>query len=189
MVMCSPLDEIATPAWAIRAEQPIDIDQIHELHRATFASAAEAELVDGIRSGPDFLPELSLVAATDDGSVLGHVLVSRVVIEHEDASRPRTDVLALAPIAVLPPHQGRGIGTALMRTVLEAADAREEPMTIVVGSPAFYARFGFVPAAELGISGPYDRVGDAFQARLRPGLAEGELPVGIVVYPAMFSTV
>ena len=62
-------------------------------------------------------------------------------------------------------------------------------MTIVVGSPAFYAGFGFVSAAALGISGPYDRVGDAFQARPRPGLAEEELPVGTLLYPAMFSTV
>jgi len=29
MVMSSPLDEVATPTWSIRPEQPIDIDQIH----------------------------------------------------------------------------------------------------------------------------------------------------------------
>ena len=78
--MSNQLDEIATPAWGIRAEQPIDIDQIHELHRLAFNGPAEAELVDAIRSGPDFLSDLSLVAATDDGSILGHVLVSRVVV-------------------------------------------------------------------------------------------------------------
>jgi len=189
MVMSSPLDEVATPTWSIRPEQPIDIDQIHELHRAAFAGPAEAELVDAIRSGPDFLPQLSLVATTEDGSVLGHVLVSRVTLESDGPDQPRTDVLALAPVAVLPPHQGRGIGTALMRAVLEAADAREEPVMIVVGSPAFYKRFDFVPAADLGISGPYARLGDAFQARPRPGMDGDQLPVGSVVYPAAFSAV
>jgi putative acetyltransferase len=189
MVMSNQLDDIATPAWGIREEQPIDIDQIHELHRAAFDGSAEAELVDAIRSGPDFLPELSLVAATDDGSILGHVLVSRVVLERDDPQLPRTEVLALAPIAVLPPHQARGIGMALMRAALDVADARDEPMTIVVGSPAFYGRFGFVPASDLGITGPYERVGDAFQVRARPGLDLDELPAGTVVYPPMFSSV
>lgn len=187
--MSNQLDEIATPAWGIRAEQPIDIDQIHELHRLAFNGPAEAELVDAIRSGPDFLSDLSLVAATDDGSILGHVLVSRVVVESADREVARSQALALAPISVLPPHQGRGIGTALMRAVLDAADAREEPMTIVVGSPAFHGRFGFVPAADLGITGPYERVGDAFQVRPKPGLDVDELPSGTVVYPPMFSSV
>jgi putative acetyltransferase len=189
MVTRDHLEEIAAPAWGIRVEQPIDIDQIHELHRMAFDGPAEAELVDAIRSGPDFLPELSLVAVTDDGSILGHVLVSRVVLEAADPQVARTDALALAPIAVLPPHQGRGIGMALMRAVLDAADARDEPMMIVVGSPTFYGRFGFVPAADLGITGPYERVGDAFQVRPKPGLDVDEVPAGTVVYPPMFSSV
>jgi putative acetyltransferase len=188
MVMSSAPEEVANPAWSIRPEQPIDIDLIHDLHRAAFAGVEEAELVDAIRSGPDFLPELSLVAATEDGSVLGHVLVSRVTLEQMNQSQ-RIDVLALAPMAVLPPHQGGGIGTALMHAALEAADARDEPVTIVVGSRAFYGRFGFVPAADLGINGPYDRVGDAFQARPRRGLEAEALPAGTVVYPVAFSTV
>jgi putative acetyltransferase len=189
MVMSNELEEVATPAWGIRAEQPIDIDQIHELHRAAFNGPTEAELVDAIRGGPDFLPDLSLVAATDDGSILGHVLVSRVALEHVAPDAGRTDVLALAPVAVLPPHQGRGIGIALVRAVLDAADARDEPMTIVVGSPAFYARFGFVPASDLGIAGPYERVGDAFQVRPRAGVDLDKLSAGTVVYPPMFSAV
>ena len=102
----STFDEVAAPAWSIRPEQPLDLDQIHDLHRAAFGRPDEAELVDAIRSGPDFIPELSLVAAAADGSVLGHVLVSRIGFE-EEAFAARGDVLALAPLAVLPPHGGR----------------------------------------------------------------------------------
>lgn len=181
--------EVSAPAWSIRPELPIDLDHIHELHRAAFAGPAEAELVDAIRSGPDFVPELSLVAVTADGSVLGHILLSRIALEPEDEEHARVDVLALAPLAVLPPHQGRGIGTALMHEALAAADERGEPMTVVVGSPAFYGRFGFVPARDLDIHGPYDDAGDAFQVRPRAGLDEADLPTGTVLYPAMFSAV
>jgi len=179
--------EVSAPAWSIRPELPADLDHIHELHRAAFSGPAEAELVDAIRSGPDFVPALSLVAVTADGSVLGHILVSRIAVQSEDAEHPRVDVLALAPLAVLPPHQGRGIGAALMTEALAVADARDEPMTIVLGSPAFYGRFGFVPAQDLGIQGPYEGAGDAFQVRPRPGLDDAELPSGTAVYPAMFS--
>jgi putative acetyltransferase len=175
------------PAWSIRPEQPLDLDQIHELHRDAFRGPAEAELVDAVRSGAGFIPGLSLVAATDDGSVLGHILLSQVGFDPSGTDPMRQDVLALAPLAVLPPHQGRGIGSALMRDALALADAREEPFTVVLGSPAFYGPFGFVAAGAHGIDGPYDAAGEAFQVRPRPG-TEG-IPAGTVVYPRMFGSV
>lgn len=177
---------VEAPPWGIRPEQPIDIDQIHELHLAAFRGPAEAELVDAVRASPGFIQELSLVAVTEDGSVLGHVLVSRVGFAPTDADGP-TDVLALAPVAVLPTHQHRGIGTALTQAALGIADAREEPFVVVVGSPDFYGRFGFIPAAEVDITGPYDAAGDAFQVRARGG--DGPIPAGTVVYTAPFSDV
>jgi putative acetyltransferase len=189
MVMTTAPDEVIAPAWTIRPELPIDLDQIHDLHRAAFAGPAEAELVDAIRSGPDFLPDLSLVAVTADDSVLGHILISRVALQPEDATAAGIDVLALAPLAVLPPHQGRGIGASLMREALAAADQREEPMTIVLGPPSFYEPFGFAPALPFDIHGPYDDAGDAFQLRPSPGLDPEDVPSGTVVYPAMWSAV
>lgn len=183
-----PLPDLAeAPAWSIRPEQPIDLDQIHDLHRDAFRGPTEAELVDAIRSGTGFIPELSLVAATDDGSVLAHILLSHVGFDPTGPDSIRQDVLALAPHAVLPPHQGRGIGSALMRDALSLADDREEPFTVVLGSPAFYERFGFVAASTHGIDGPYDAAGEAFQVRQRPG-ADG-LTAGTVVYPRMFGSV
>jgi putative acetyltransferase len=176
-------EEVAAPAWTIRPEQPIDLDQIHDLHSQAFGGRDEAELVDAIRSGPNFIADLSLVAAATDGSVLGHVLVSRIGFE-EEAYAMRGDVLSLGPLAVLPPHTGRGIATALTAEALARTDQRDEPFVFVLGSPDFYARFGFVPAAEAGISGPYSDAGSAFQVRARP---DGPAPVaGTVFYPPMF---
>jgi putative acetyltransferase len=182
-VTTSTFDEIAAPDWAIRPEQPLDLDQIHDLHREAFGRRDEAELVDAIRSGPDYIPELSLVAAAADGSVLGHVLVSRIGFE-EAAYATRGDVLSLAPLAVLPPHSGRGIASALTAQVLAETDKRDEPFVFVLGSPAFYARFGFVAAIDYGIESPYGAAGGAFQVRPKP---DGPAPVaGTVYYPRMF---
>ena len=176
-------EEVAAPAWTIRPEQPLDLDQIHDLHREAFGRRDEAELVDAIRTGPDFIPELSLVAAAADGSVLGHVLVSRIAFEEEEYAI-RGDVLSLAPLAVLPPHSGRGIASALTAQALAAADDRDEPFMFVLGSPAFYARFGFVAAIDYDIESPYGGAGRAFQVRPRP---DGPAPVaGTVFYPRMF---
>jgi putative acetyltransferase len=179
----STFEEIAAPAWTIRPEQPLDLDLIHDLHREAFGRADEAELVDAIRTGPAFIPELSLVAAAADGSVLGHVLISRIGFE-EEAYGVRGDVLSLAPLAVLPPHSGRGIASALAAQALAEADKREEPFVFVLGSPAFYARFGFVAAVDYDIESPYADAGRAFQVRARP---DGPAPVaGTVYYPRMF---
>ena len=184
--MTTTSELIEAPSWSVRPERAIDLDQIHDLHRSAFGRPAEAELVDAIRSGPDFIPGLSLVAVADDGSVLGHVLVSRIAFQPNDGTG-RVDVLALAPLAVLPPHAGRGIGTALTAAALEVADAGDEPFIAVLGPPSFYGRFGFVPADASGIDSAYADAGEAFQVRPRPGTSA--LPTGMLIYPAMFEGV
>jgi putative acetyltransferase len=182
MTVLHPPDLVEAPAWSIRPELPIDIDQIHELHRSAFRGAAEAELVDVVRASAGFVPELSLVAVADDGSVFGHVMVSQVDFE-PDAGGQRSQVLALAPLAVLPPHWGRGIGSALTTAALSVADLRDEPFIAVLGAPSFYGRFGFSPAAEAGVRSPYDTAGPAYQVRR---LGDHEVEPGTVVYPPVF---
>ncbi len=178
-------DEADAPAWFIRPERPVDLDLIADLHREAFHGSAEAELVDAIRSSADFIPELSLVSATDDGSILGHILISRIRFTPDDGVP--TDVLALAPLAVRPTHAGRGIGSTLMREGLAIADARPEPFVAVLGAPSFYGRFGFVAAESVGIRGRYDEAGAAFQVRPRAGT--GDVEPGTVIYPPAFDSV
>lgn len=186
MTTTSSPDLVDAPAWSIRPELPVDLDLIHDLHRAAFPGPAEAELVDAIRSSANFVPELSLVAVADDGSILGHVLLSTIAFQPDADAEQRSEVLALAPIAVLPAHQGRGIGSALMREALAMADEREEPFVVVVGAQTFYEAFGFGPASAHEIRGPYDGAGPSFQVRARPGT---DLEPGAVSYPAAFSEV
>jgi putative acetyltransferase len=117
----------------------------------------EATLVSWLRDDAGWIPELSLVA-TEDDQVVGHVLATRAHVDDRPA-------LGLGPLSVLPQRQRSGVGTALMHAVLGAADALGEPLVALLGNPAYYSRFGFVPAQPLGIAAPVPEWGDHFQIR------------------------
>ena len=176
---------VAEATWSIRPELPIDLDLIHDLHRGAFPTSEMADLVDAVRSSASFVPTLSLVAVAGDGTILGHALMSRVEFLPDREDAPREPVLALGPIAVLPPHQGRGIGTALLTELLAEADTQPEPLSVVHGAPALFAAFGFRPAGASGIRGPFEDGDPGFAVRIRPG-ADG-LDDGTVVYPPGFA--
>jgi GNAT superfamily N-acetyltransferase len=73
-------------------------------------------------------------------------------------------VLQLSPLGVLPAHQRRGHGSELVRASLDAVRAAGEPLLLVEGAPAYYGRFGFVRADELGLLPPPEALYDwAFQ--------------------------
>jgi putative acetyltransferase len=128
----------------IRDEQPGDHAAIHEVVRAAFGRAAEADLVDALRADGDSV--FSLVAMEPDG-IAGHVLFSRM-----NAS---FGALALAPVAVLPGRQRCGIGSGLIRAGPEAARHGQWHAVFVPGDPNFYRRFGFDPSLAAGFSCPY----------------------------------
>jgi putative acetyltransferase len=127
------------------------------VHRAAFGRPLEDELNRRLHEGPWWLPHFSLVATGADGGVVGHVIATRGYVG-------RGPVLGLGPLGVLPEHQGRGCGSALVHALLGAAQARDEPLVALLGDPAFYGRFGFRPAAEWGVAAPDPRWGDHFQA-------------------------
>ena len=148
----------------IRREKPQDADAISAIITAAFRRASDAleppetELVRRLRADDCWLPPLSLVAAADD-TLIGHVVCTRGYVDDRPA-------LGLGPIGVLPDHQHAGIGHALMHSVLGAADATDEPLVCVLGDPAFYQRFGFRVASEVGILAPDPGWASDFQARI-----------------------
>jgi putative acetyltransferase len=165
----------------IRTETPEDADAIHGVTREAFGREAEARLVDALRVGPAFVPELSLVAV-EGLEVVGHVLFTHLTVRDGSVSHP---ALALAPVSVRPGWQNLGIGSALVRQGL--ADARElgHRVVIVLGHPRYYPRFGFQPAQPLGILSPFDAAPEAFLVLgLQPGALEGVR--GRVEYPPEF---
>ena len=154
----------------IRRELPEDIEAIRAVTAAAFRGAehsappvepggdpGEAALVSWLRGDAGWVPELSLVAV-QDGLVVGHVIATRAHVDAQPA-------LGLGPLSVLPHRQRAGIGAALMHAVLAAADALDEPLVGLVGDPAYYRRFGFVPAHSVGVAAPVSSWGDYFQVR------------------------
>lgn len=132
----------------VRAEVPGDAPAIRQVVAAAFGGPAEADLVDRLRElAPR--PFLSLVAEAE-GAVAGHVLFTPA----RPADGP--ELLALAPLAVAPPAQRRGIGTALVLAGLARAAELGAPGVVVVGDPAYYGRFGFGPAAARDLAVPWD---------------------------------
>jgi putative acetyltransferase len=153
--------------------------------RADAGVPAEIALVDGLRGSVAWLPELSMVAEVD-GELVAYALLSRVWV-----GPVREPALALGPVAVLPRHQGRGYGTDVVQATLDAAAELGERLVVVLGNPSYYRRFGFRPAAALGLTSPWSGLGDPWQAVVLLADAGGAAPPpnGEVRYPAPWAAV
>jgi putative acetyltransferase len=146
----------------LRRELPGDQAAVVAVHTAAFArpdtdGVPEARLIEDLRDEGSAIPGLSIVATRDD-EVIGHVVCSRGWVG--DHLCP-----GLGPIGVLPGHQRRGVGLALMHGVLAAADALTEPAVVLLGDPGYYHRFGFVLAQPLGLLPPDPSWAQHFQVR------------------------
>jgi putative acetyltransferase len=123
------------------------------------------DLIERLRAG---CSEILSLAADHEGRLVGHVLFSPVAI-HQDGDgggEPVCTGMGLGPLAVLPEYQRRGIGSRLVECGLELLHRRDCPFVCVLGDPAFYGRFGFQPAASLGILCEFGGADDgAFQIR------------------------
>ena len=151
---------------------------IRTINEAAFGGPDEADLVDKLRTDGHAL--LSLVAELDAGLV-GHILFSRMWIRSQVGAF--ISAVALAPVAVPPEHQRRGVGGRLIRYGLELLRARGEKITLVVGHPDYYPRFGFSTQKARSLESPFPA--EAFMAiELSAGALDGVQ--GSVVYPAAF---
>jgi predicted N-acetyltransferase YhbS len=174
-------DGDASGALVLRSEAASDFDAIDAVHTHAFGRPGEAALVRALRR--EARPYLGLVAeqagAGPTARVVGHVAFSPVAI---DGGSP--PALGLGPLAVEPSLQRRGIGSALLRAGLERCAAFAQ-IVVVLGHPEYYPRFGFRPAAPLGLR-YRSEVFDAsfFVLELAPGALAGIS--GWVRYPEAF---
>ncbi len=119
--------------------------------RDTWAACARTSLIE--------------VVADDAGVVVAHALAAPGRIEGVPSV-----VAGVAPVCVAGTHQGRGVGTALMRALITEAGARRWPLLVLLGDPAFYGRVGFGPAGTRGLHyPPVGRDNPHFLARLVSG--------------------
>jgi len=136
-----------------RLEEPGDASGIHLLHETAFGGSTEASLVDRLRRTCS--DTVSLVA--EEGTVLGHILFSPVIVG--DPTHPVAG-MGLAPMAVSPARQRRGVGAELIRRGIELLRRRGVPLVCVVGHPEYYPRFGFEPASSHGLRSQWEGIPD-----------------------------
>ena len=173
----------------VRDEAEADAPAVRQLNELAFGRTEEALLVDALRAAAR--PHVSLVAC-EDGEVVGHIFFSPVTIEPDEPVAAKAAAAAtamgLAPMAVLPQYQNRGIGSQLVREGLQACLSLGCGVVVVLGHPDYYPRFGFVPASRKGLRCEYDVPDEVFMAtELTPGALAGVR--GLVKYHPEFAKV
>lgn len=146
---------------AIRQERQADQEAVYRLVTRAFETAEqsdgnEQDLVNALRKSDAFVPELSLVAVLGE-EIIGHIMFTELkVIDYV--------ALALAPLSVLPKYQRSGVGSSLVEEGHRIARALGYGYSVVLGSDAYYPRFGYVPAERFGIHPCFDVSSKNFMA-------------------------
>jgi len=169
----------SAPSIATRPRASHDDRAIAEVVAAAFGGDEEAKLIERLRQDGEMLCEW--VATTDDCRLVGHIAFSTLVARHGSQS---LRAAALAPLAVAPAVQRRGIGDRLTRDGLEALRHQGIELVVVLGHPSYYPRFGFSALRAKLLEAPY--CGDSFMAlELTPRALAGV--TWSVLYPRAFS--
>lgn len=121
----------------LRPAEAIDYEAIYEVEKAAFGRDDEARLVERLRQREEI--DFECVARAH-GVLVGHILFSPLLLSRQNETLRGS---ALAPLAVRPEWQRRGVGSALVRMGLEFCASRGVQVVAVVGEPSYYARFGF----------------------------------------------
>ena len=134
----------------IREAYDSDFDAVMAVERAAFGSDEEAGLVADLLVDPSARPYVSLLAFDGERTV-GHILFTKAGLA------PESNLTAslLAPLAVVPGEQKKGIGGALIEHGLKMLSESGVDLVFVLGHPDYYPRFGFEPAGKLGFDRPY----------------------------------
>ena len=163
----------------IRAEKECDREPVREVNISAFGTLSEANLVDTLRQ--HIQTTVSLVAE-ENGEVVGHIMFSPVSL----SGHPNLKVMGLAPMAVTPAHQKKGVGSALVRAGLDQCRLLGFVAAVVLGHPQYYPRFGFLPSFKFGIDSEYDVPKEVFMAmELRPDALCGK--TGKVRFHSVFN--
>jgi len=141
----------------LRQEKSADYPQVFNLVEQAFATLeisdhTEQFLVERLRTSNAFIPELSIVAEYKN-KIIGHILLTKIKIQNKESEHTS---LSLAPVAVLPEFQNKGIGGKLILHAHKAARKLGFKSVILVGHKNYYPRFGYKPTINYGIKLPFD---------------------------------
>lgn len=152
----------------IRETREEEIPRLLDIHRKAFGpeeGPVIAELVTKLFADETARPILSL-AADYQGELIGHILYTKASVraaqidpqkteEKHERADASAEVYLLAPLAVLPSCQSKGIGGRLIRESLFSLHGAGAELVFVLGHPTYYPRFGFLPAGVRGFEAPY----------------------------------
>lgn len=145
-------DNLHKASLVIKPTSAAELNALCEVERLAFGSTEEALLVENLLNDPTAKPAVSLLGWVDNKAV-GHILFTRCSITGS-TENPMSYILA--PLAVIPEFQNRGIGGALIKEGLKILKELSCQLVFVLGHKNYYPRFGFKPDAEiLGFPPPY----------------------------------
>lgn len=155
-----------------------DLPKIMHVEEEAFGYIKEAELTRDLLNDPTAEPRLSLLAFDGDEAV-GHILFTSVKIGE-------TDITAsiLAPLAVIPKAQKKGIGGKLINAGLTYLKESGVSVVFVLGHPTYYPKYGFAPVYPHTISAPYpipEEHRDAWMVQVLDGTALESVSGTVVV--------
>jgi putative acetyltransferase len=172
----------------VRLEAERDADAVRAVVVSAFATRGpidpaapprdepiEADLLDALRRDPGSV-RTSWVAEVD-GAVVAHVVMVPVTVGGEPA-------VGLGMAAVDPAHQRAGHGTRVIWAALDEVVKAGGSLVVVLGSPTYYGRFGFVPAPVVGVESAIYPAPYMQALPLRVGH-----PRGLVEYPKAYGEV
>ena len=165
----------------IRPETDVDLSAIYDLNVSAFETSAEADLINALRQ--QVIKHISLVAETAD-EIVGHIMFSPVDLTDDSSAL----IMGLAPMAVKAEFRNHGIGSALVKSGIEACREVNAGAIVVLGHPDYYPRFGFKPASKFDLSCEYDVPDDVFMAmEIVPGYLSEKS--GVIRYHEVFAEV
>ncbi len=158
-----------TSKLKIRISTEDDFASIMDVEKQAFGEDDEAQLTADLLNDESAEPLISLLAFYKKEAI-GHILFTRVFID--DADSPLCHILA--PMAVKPEFQRKGIGGLLIKEGLQILKNLGAEMVFVLGHIKYYPRYGFINnAGRFGLEAPYPipkEVADAWMVQeLKPG--------------------
>jgi predicted N-acetyltransferase YhbS len=135
----------------IRQEQPDDYDVVYQLVKEAFLTenhTEEPDYLNALRTKSEFIPELSLVAETQDSTIVGQIVLYQTTINYNNSQDVQ---LVVSPLSVSPRCFRRGVGSALLREGLKIAQEMGYKAVFLWGNPDFYSKCGFVPSYKFNI--------------------------------------
>jgi len=148
--------EIMTPGFGrIRQERPSDYDEVYQLVKMSFATVHtdgtepdEQDYLNEVRKKDTFIPELSLVAENDNGTLIGQIVLYKTIV-----TTPRGELieLLLSPICVHPDYFRRGIARAMTDEAMRIAEKMGFRAVFLCGDPEIYGKLEFIPSYRYNI--------------------------------------